>query len=63
MDAVLWFPFADFFLSQCVKIQTIYFTKKYNKLSKEILAGNIQDGQRIALDYFKESGLVFREVE
>ncbi|MDR2206208.1 MAG: ATP-dependent chaperone ClpB [Flavobacteriaceae bacterium] len=34
-----------------------------NKLSKEILAGSIQDGQRITLDYFEESGLVFREAE
>lgn len=34
-----------------------------NKLSKEILAGNIEDNQRITLDYFEESGLVFRPVE
>lgn len=34
-----------------------------NKLSKEILAGNIEDNQRIILDYFEESGLVFRPVE
>lgn len=34
-----------------------------NKLSKEILAGNIDDNQRITLDYFDESGLVFRPIE
>ena len=34
-----------------------------NKLSKEILAGNINDGDRITLDYFEESGLVFRPIE
>ena len=34
-----------------------------NKLSKEILAGNVNDGDRITLDYFDESGLVFRPVE
>ncbi|MEN2434130.1 ATP-dependent chaperone ClpB [Weeksellaceae bacterium A-14] len=34
-----------------------------NKLSKEILAGKINDGDRITLDYFEESGLVFRPVE
>ncbi len=34
-----------------------------NKLSKEILAGNIEDHQRITLDYFDESGLVFRPTE
>ncbi len=34
-----------------------------NKLSKEILAGNINDGDRITLDYFEETGLVFRPVE
>ncbi len=34
-----------------------------NKLSKEILAGNIDDNQRITLDYFEESGLVFRPTE
>jgi len=31
-----------------------------NRLSKEILAGNVNDGDRITLDYFDESGLVFR---
>ena len=31
-----------------------------NKLSKEILAGHVQDGDRITLDYFDASGLVFR---
>ena len=34
-----------------------------NKLSKEILAGNVNDGDRIILDYFEESGLVFRQAE
>ncbi|KEY18344.1 ATP-dependent chaperone ClpB [Kaistella antarctica] len=34
-----------------------------NKLSKEILAGNVNDGDRIILDYFDESGLVFRPSE
>ena len=34
-----------------------------NRLSKEILAGKINDGERITLDYFEESGLVFRPVE
>lgn len=34
-----------------------------NRLSKEILAGKINDGDRITLDYFEESGLVFRPVE
>ncbi|WP_297982582.1 ATP-dependent chaperone ClpB [uncultured Chryseobacterium sp.] len=34
-----------------------------NKLSKEILAGNIEDNDRITLDYFDESGLVFRKTE
>lgn len=34
-----------------------------NKLSKEILAGKVNDGDRITLDYFEESGLVFRPVE
>ena len=34
-----------------------------NKLSKEILAGNIDDNQRITLDYFDESGLVFRQTQ
>lgn len=34
-----------------------------NRLSKEILAGNVNDGDRITLDYFDESGLVFRPVE
>ncbi|MFC6268358.1 ATP-dependent chaperone ClpB [Frigoriflavimonas asaccharolytica] len=33
-----------------------------NKLSKEILAGNVNDGDRITLDYFVESGLVFRPI-
>jgi ATP-dependent Clp protease ATP-binding subunit ClpB len=32
-----------------------------NKLSREILAGNVHDNERITLDYFEESGLVFRE--
>jgi len=34
-----------------------------NKLSKEILAGAVNDGDRITLDYFEETGLVFRPVE
>ncbi|WP_300685215.1 ATP-dependent chaperone ClpB [Chryseobacterium sp.] len=34
-----------------------------NKLSREILAGNVNDGDRITLDYFVETGLVFRETE
>lgn len=34
-----------------------------NKLSKEILAGKVNDGDRITLDYFDESGLVFRPTE
>ena len=34
-----------------------------NRLSKEILTGKINDGDRITLDYFEESGLVFRPVE
>ena len=34
-----------------------------NKLSKEILAGNINDNEKITLDYFDESGLVFRPTE
>ena len=32
-------------------------------LSKEILAGTVNDGDRIMLDYFEETGLVFRPVE
>ncbi|WOC51522.1 ATP-dependent chaperone ClpB [Bergeyella porcorum] len=34
-----------------------------NRLSKEVLAGNINDGDRITLDYFPESGLIFRPTE
>jgi ATP-dependent Clp protease ATP-binding subunit ClpB len=34
-----------------------------NKLSKEILAGNVNDGDRITMDFFPESGLVFRPTE
>lgn len=34
-----------------------------NKLSKEILAGNVNDGDRITLDFFEETGLVFRPTE
>ena len=34
-----------------------------NKLSKEILAGHVNDGDRITLDFFEESGLVFRSNE
>lgn len=33
-----------------------------NKLSKEILAGNINHGDRITMDWFEESGLVFRPI-
>lgn len=34
-----------------------------NRLSKELLAGTIGDGQRITLDYFEESGLIFRPTD
>ena len=34
-----------------------------NRLSKEILAGKVNDGDRITLDFFEESGLVFRKVD
>ena len=34
-----------------------------NRLSKEILAGKINDGDRITLDYFGDKGLVFRPME
>ncbi|UZU00214.1 AAA family ATPase [Chryseobacterium fluminis] len=34
-----------------------------NKLSREILAGTVNDGDRITLDYFEETGLVFRPTE
>ncbi len=34
-----------------------------NQLSKELLAGKITDNQRITLDYFDESGLIFRPTE
>jgi ATP-dependent Clp protease ATP-binding subunit ClpB len=34
-----------------------------NKLSREILAGTVNDGDRITLDYFEETGLVFRPAE
>ena len=34
-----------------------------NKLSKEILAGTVNDGDRITLDYFEETGLVFRPIQ
>ncbi len=34
-----------------------------NRLSKEILAGKINPGDRVTMDYFPESGLVFRPVE
>lgn len=34
-----------------------------NRLSKDILAGKITDGNRIVLDYFEETGLVFSELE
>ena len=31
-----------------------------NHLSKEILAGKVNDGDRVTLDYFEETGLIFR---
>ena len=34
-----------------------------NRLSKEILAGKINDGDRITLDYFRDKGLLFRPTE
>ncbi len=34
-----------------------------NKLSKELLAGTINDGDRISMDYFPETGLVFAPIE
>ena len=34
-----------------------------NRLSKEILAGKVNDGDRITLDYFEETGLVFRPTD
>lgn len=34
-----------------------------NILSKEILAGKIQEGDRVTLDYFDEAGLIFRPTE
>ncbi|MDO5615758.1 MAG: ATP-dependent chaperone ClpB [Cruoricaptor ignavus] len=34
-----------------------------NRLSKELLAGTINDNDRVTLDYFEESGLVFRKSE
>lgn len=34
-----------------------------NKLSREILAGTVNEGDRITLDYFEETGLVFRPSE
>ncbi|MGQ1928579.1 ATP-dependent chaperone ClpB [Ornithobacterium rhinotracheale] len=34
-----------------------------NKLSKEILAGNVHDNSVVLIDYFEESGLVFRTKE
>lgn len=34
-----------------------------NKLSREILAGTVNEGDRITLDYFEETGLVFRPAE
>ncbi len=44
-------------------LKRVIQTEVLNKLSKEILAGNVSDGDRITLDYFEESGLVFRPVE
>lgn len=34
-----------------------------NRLSREILAGTVNDGDRITLDYFEETGLVFRPTD
>lgn len=34
-----------------------------NKLSKEILAGNVHDNSVVLIDYFEESGLIFRTKE
>ena len=34
-----------------------------NQLSKEILAGKVNDNERITLDYFEETGLIFRPTE
>ena len=34
-----------------------------NQLSKEILAGKVHDNDRITLDYFEETGLIFRPTE
>ena len=34
-----------------------------NRLSKEIIAGKVNDGDRITLDYFEETGLVFRPTD
>ncbi len=34
-----------------------------NKLSKDILAGTVNHGERITMDYFDETGIVFRATE
>ncbi len=34
-----------------------------NKLSKEILAGKVNDGDRIILDFFDGEGLIFRKID
>jgi ATP-dependent Clp protease ATP-binding subunit ClpB len=34
-----------------------------NQLSKEILAGKVHDNDRITLDYFEKTGLIFRPTE
>jgi len=34
-----------------------------NKLSREILAGKVSDGDKITLDFFDETGLIFRPTE
>ena len=34
-----------------------------NQLSKEILAGKVHDNDKITLDYFEETGLIFRPTE
>ena len=58
-------------LKYCLELVELYveeqtqkeLDKVLNKLSKEILAGNVNDGDRITLDYFEETGLVFRPTE
>ena len=33
-----------------------------NKLSKELLSGTITENSKIEMDYFKESGLIFKKI-